>query len=271
MKFVKLYNGESLPVIGLGTWTMGGGMRPEPSKDATALNALNSALDMGYTHIDTAEMYAGGHSEELVGQAIRGRSREKLFITTKIEPSNLRYKSARRSIEGSLKRLGTDYIDLYLIHWPSHSIPLAESFRALNEAVRDGKIRHLGVSNFGMEDLKQAQRYSEVPIATNQVPYSVSTRRYQHNGVIDYCQQQKIVITAYSPIEEGNLRPNPKLTRIADQHKASPYQVALAWLVSQPLVISIPMSQDPQHLEENLAAAEIELTSEEIAEINTLA
>lgn len=270
MKYVTLHNGEKLPVMGLGTWKMGGGMYPDSSQDGRALRALEAALELGYTHIDTAEMYAGGHTEELVGQAIRGRERRELFITTKVQPSNLRSKDVLRSLDGSLKRLGVEYIDLYLIHWPSRSIPLSESFKALNQAVRDGRVRHLGVSNFALDEMNEAQSLSETPIVTNQVPYSLYTRRYARNGVLDYCQQHGIALTAYSPVEEGGLRRNDTLARIAGQHNASPYQVALAWLVQQPMVITIPMSQNRQHLVENLDAVEIKLSSDEMEQLNRL-
>lgn len=271
MKTVTLYDGNTLPVIGLGTWSMGGGTIPNPSQDEKALRALRAALEMGYTHIDTAEMYASGHTEELVGKALRGVPRHQVFITTKVMPPNLRYESVLRSLEGSLRRLGVEYIDLYLIHWPSRSIPLAETFRALNQAVRDGKVRYLGVSNFSLSELKEAQQLSETPIITNQVPYSLVTRRYFHNGVIPYCQENSIIVTAYSPIEEGHLQLHPSLLTIAASHNATPYQIALAWLVNQPWVIAIPMSQNPEHLRQNLLAAEIELSEQEMATLNALA
>jgi diketogulonate reductase-like aldo/keto reductase len=270
MKTRQLPGGEAIPVIGLGTWSMGGGMSPAPSQDNQALKALQAALDLGYTHIDTAEMYAAGHTEELIGRAIRGRDRQQLFLTTKISPSNLRPADVRRSLEGSLRRLGTDYVDLYLIHWPSGSIPVEEPFSVLNQAVRAGKIRHLGVSNFDLDLLQQAEQACETPLATNQVPYSLFTRRYQRNGVLAYCQQKGILLTAYSPLKDSGLRKNPTVQDIAQNHTASPYQVALAWLVQQPGVITIPMSQNPDHLAANLAAAEVSLTEAEMERLNRL-
>lgn len=271
MKFITLDERVTLPVIGLGTWSMGGGMSTVPSRDRQALAALQTALELGYTHIDTAEMYAAGHTEELVGQAIQGHDRAGLFITTKVSPSHLRPKDLQRSLEGSLQRLGTEYIDLYLIHWPSHSIPLSEPFPVLNQAVRAGKIRHLGVSNFDLQLLKEAQRQSESPIITNQIPYSLFTRRYEENGVIAYCQENGIAVTAYSPLKDGSITSHAVIQHIAARHAATPYQIALAWLVNQPLVITIPMSQNRQHLEANLAAADIRLSEEEIAQLNHLA
>jgi len=271
MKYVSLQNGEKLPVIGLGTWNMGGGMRPNHSRDELALSAIKYALALGYTHIDTAEMYAAGHTEELVGQAIRDKKRDELFITTKVQPPNLSYRNVLRALDGSLMRLGVSYVDLYLIHWPSGSIPLEETFKALNQSVKAGKIRHLGVSNFNLRLLQNAESLSDTPIVTNQVPYSIYTRQYQRNGVLEYCQQNGIVLTAYSPVEEGRLKSHSLLSRIAEAHTATPFQIALAWLVQQPQIITIPMSQNPEHLADNLAAAELLLTSDEMEAINQLA
>ena len=271
MRFITLYDGTKIPVLGLGTWAMGGNTRPNPSQDAKALQALRWALEMGYTHIDTAEMYASGHTEELVGQVLKEFDRSKIFVTTKVMPPNLSYDSVLHSLDGSLKRLGVESVDLYLIHWPSSSIPLSETFRALNKAVRDGKVRYLGVSNFSLEDLKRSQELSETPIVTNQVPYSLVTRRYIHNGVIAYCQQNQITITAYSPVEEGRLRTSSQIEKIAATHNASSYQIALAWLVQQPGIITIPMSQDQNHLRHNLEAADIQLSESDIFTLNALA
>jgi diketogulonate reductase-like aldo/keto reductase len=272
MKFETLHN-KRIPKIGFGTWSIGGGMSPDRSKDERSLKALRSALEIGYTHFDTAEMYASGHSEELLGQAVResGIPREELFITSKVSASHLRYDNLLNSFENSLRNLGMDYLDLYLIHWSSSSIPLSESFRALNQLVREGRVRYLGVSNFDVELMKQAQAESETPIFTNQVPYSLVDRSYVRNGVLEYCQGNDILLTAYSPIEEGRLRVSPVMQSIADAHNATPYQIALAWLVAQPRVITIPMSFNPEHIAENFAAADIELSSEEMEKLNKLA
>jgi diketogulonate reductase-like aldo/keto reductase len=272
MKFETIHN-EQIQKIGFGTWSIGGGMSADRSKDARSLTALRSALELGYTHFDTAEMYASGHSEELLGQAVRESSipREDLFITSKVSASHLRYDDLLRACERSLRHLGMDYLDLYLIHWPSRGIPLDETFRALDQLVREGQVRHVGVSNFSVKLLKQAQAESEAPIFTNQVPYSLADRSYVQNGVLDYCQENDILLTAYSPVEEGRLRTSPTLQSIADAHSATSYQIALAWLVSQPRVITIPMSFNPEHIAENFAAADIELSNDEIVQLNQLA
>jgi diketogulonate reductase-like aldo/keto reductase len=161
-----------------------------------------------------------------------------------------------------------DYMDLYLIHWPSSTVPLEETFRALNQLVSDGKVRHLGVSNFDLEQLKQSQVLSATPLITNQVAYSLFDRSSVKNGVIEYCQSQNILITAYSPVKEGRIKVSSSLQSIANAHAATPYQIALAWLVQQPKVITIPMSFNPEHQAENLKAGDIELTAAEMEELN---
>ncbi len=267
MKCEKIIN-LLIPKIGFGTWRIGN----DRAKDSRSLASLNFALEIGYTHFDTAEMYASGHSEELVGQAVRESKikRKDIFITTKIHPSHLQYDNVVTTCEKSLQRLKMDYIDLYLIHWPSAGMKLEETFRALNKLVRDGKVKHLGVSNFNLKLLKQSQQLSETGILTNQVPYSLSDRSYIKNGTLEYCQQNDILLTAYSPVDEGNLRSNKTLESIAKAHNATIFQIALAWVISQPRVITIPMSFNPQHIKENFDAADIELTPQEIELLNKL-
>lgn len=269
MKYETL-NHLTLPKIGFGTWNIGGGSTPNPKLDSPHRTALRSALEMGYTHFDTAEMYAAGHAEELLGLTIRESNvnRENLFITSKVMPSHLRYDDVLRSCEKSLKRLQMDYIDLYLIHWPSAGNKYDDTFRALNKLVNDGKVKHLGVSNFNLKLLQQAQELSETPIVTNQVPYSLSDRSYVNNGVLEYCQKNDVFLTAYEPLDKGNLRSNKTLETIAKTHNKTVFQVVLAWVISQPNIITIPMSTNPQHIKENFEAADIHLTKEEIDLLN---
>jgi diketogulonate reductase-like aldo/keto reductase len=246
-------------------WKIGGDSYPDPKLDSASMTALRSALEVGYTHFDTAESYASGHSEELLGRAVRetNTARESLFITTKISPEHLAYEQVLRSCENSLHRLHMEYVDLYLIHWPRAGMKLEETFRALNKLVQDGKVKHLGVSNFDVKLLKRAQSYAETPILTDQVPYSLPTRTYVENGVLEYCQQNDVLLTAYSPVKFRNLSSNKTLQAVAEAHSATPHQIALAWLVAQPHVITIPMSYNTQHIRENFEAAEIELSEEE--------
>lgn len=270
MKYETVHN-VTLPKIGFGTWSIGGGSYPDPKLDPASMTALRAALEIGYTHFDTAEAYASGHSEELVGRAIRetGTKREDVFITTKVSESHLAYKDVLKACDMSLRHLNMDYIDLYLIHWPARSISnLDDAFTALNKLVRDGKVRHLGVSNFNIKWLKRSQELSETPIITNQIPYRLPDKSYVENGVVEYCQQNDILVTAYSPVKFRSMNVNKTLGEIAKAHSATPYQIALAWLVYQPRVITIPMSYNPQHIKENFEAADIKLSEQEMTQLS---
>jgi diketogulonate reductase-like aldo/keto reductase len=268
MKFETLYNGEKIPRLGLGTWAIGGESTPDTTRDSFYIDAIRTALELGYTLIDTAEMYGGGHTEELIGRAIKGNRREGLFITSKAWDTHLRYPDVVRACEASLKRLGMDYLDLYLIHWPNSRIPLQETFKGLNQLVEQGKTKYLGVSNFNLQLLKQAQELSGFPIATDQVPYNLQNREYAKNGVLDYCQKNNIILTAYQPIERGRLLNDRRLRSIAERYQATPAQIALAWLIHQPKVIAIPMSTSREHLKENLDALDIDLSAEDFEKLS---
>lgn len=258
-----------IPKIGFGTWTIGGRETPDLATDAQSLAALRSALELGYRHFDTAEFYAAGHAEQLLGQAVRemGLAREKLFITSKVSPEHLRYADVLHSCEHSLRRLGMDYLDLYLIHWPMQGMRLEDAFRALNQLLREGRVRHLGVSNFNLELLKQAQALSATPLLTNQVPYSLADRTYVENGVLAYCQQNDILLTAYSPVKRLNIATHTVLLEIARVRALTPQQVAMAWLTQQPRVITIPKSTNPQHQAENLRMGDLRLSAAEIEQL----
>jgi len=268
MKYETIHD-LTLPKIGFGTWKIGGESSADSTTDSASMTALRSALEIGYIHFDTAEYYAGGHAEELVGRAVRetNAKREKLFITTKVSPEHLDYDAVLKSCENSLRRLNMETIDLYLIHWPRVGMKLEETFRALNKLVSDGKVKNLGVSNFSLKLLKQAQSFSETPIITNQIPYSLPNHTYVENGVIEYCQQNDILVTAYSPVKFRSIRVNKTLREIAIAHSVTPFQIALAWLVAQPRVITIPMSFNPAHIKENFDAADIELNVEELSQL----
>lgn len=263
-------NNLNIPKIGFGTWTIGGESTADPSRDEKSMLALRSALELGYTHFDTAEYYAAGHCEELLGRAIResGVDREKLFITSKVSPDHLKYADVFRCCENSLRRLQMDYLDLYLIHWPKTGMKLEETFRVLNELQRAGKLRNLGVSNFNLKLLKQSAALSETHLLTNQVPYSIPDRTYVKNGVLAYCQDNNILLTAYTPVKHRNVKTNQVLHAIAAARGVTTQQIALAWLTTQPRVITVPMSSNPLHQRENLLAADIVLTDDEMRQLD---
>ncbi|MBE0411509.1 MAG: aldo/keto reductase [Anaerolineales bacterium] len=269
MRYEHLPNGDMVPVLGLGTWNMGGGVSPDYSKDDEIIKTIQAAIEIGYSHIDTAEGYGNGHTEELVGEAMKGFSRRDLFITTKVSPSHLEYHDVWKAIKGSLRRLGTEYVDLYLIHWPNRSIPLENTFRALNELVEEGLVRSLGVSNFDLKSLQKSQELANSPIVTNQVPYNIKDRSYVKNKVLEYCQVSGCILTAYSPLKDGVLA-EEIVRRIAKQYGATPAQVAISWLIRQPKVITIPKTVNLKRLQENLDALNLQLSEEDTERLDYL-
>ena len=265
--------GGKIPALGLGTWGMGGWHSPDHTDDRELVGVIRQAIEMGITHIDSAEMYGAGHAEELVGQAIKGFERESLFLVTKVLPSNLKRERLLNALNGSLRRLETDYIDLYLIHWHTPGAPLREALEAMSEAVEEGLIRHIGVSNFGPTLLKKAMRLSPVPIVNNQVLYNIQDTEPEREGLLEFCQSEGITLTAYSPVKpiaEGTLSPALRRTLedIAKEHDATIYQIALAWLLSKDGVIVIPKASSVEHVRENLGALNIRLSAEEVRRLN---
>ncbi len=274
MEYKTLFGGVKIPALGLGTWKIGGEFEADYSHDKEAVEAIKAAIDMGYTHIDTAEAYGNGHCEELVAQAIKGYDRSKLFITTKVQKTHLRHDDLLNSAEQSLKRLGISCIDLYLIHAPNPEIPIEETMRAMNTLVDQKKVRFIGVSNFTVAQLKEAQKCSRHRIVANQIEYSLLTRnqgRYAGNhdmesGTIPYCQKNNILIMAERPIERGLLlKSHPVLDRLAEKYGKTKAQLAINWLISKKGIITIPKSSDIAHLRENLGALGWKLSREDMS------
>ncbi len=257
--------GEQVSVIGMGTWYIDRGDRKQ------AIAALQAGLDQGINHIDTAELY--GDAELVVAEAIKG-GRDACFLVSKVLPSNASRKGTRVACERSLKRLGTDYLDCYLLHWRG-SYPLADTVATFIELESEGKIRSWGVSNFDEDDLaelKQAADAAGGRNACNQVLYHLQERAIEH-AVLPACKAQGAALVAYSPFGHDDFpRPGSAagkvLAAIAEAHGATPYQVALAFLTRDPAVFAIPKASDPRHAAENAAAGDLQLSSQEIAEID---
>ena len=255
MEFKKLASGEKIPVLGLGTWRMGGGMTADYSRDDEYVEAIRYAIKSGITHIDTAELYGAGHTEDLVGVVIKKFDRKNLFITTKVSPQHLFLPAQiRRSCENSLKRLKTTYIDLYLIHWPNPLAPMKSVMSALDLLVKEKKIRYIGVSNFSVSQLQNAQKYTKNKIVTNQVHYSL-LHRDPEDKLLEFCQKENVILTAYTPLETGELaHGNEALKKVAKKYKKTPAQVALRWLIEKPNVIIIPKASSKEHIDELMGA-----------------
>jgi len=245
-------------VLGQGTWMM------EQDDRASAIAALRRGIDLGMTHLDTAEMYGSGRVEEIVGEAIRG-IRDRVFLVSKVLPSNASFQGTLQACERSLRKLRTETMDCYLLHWPG-SHPLEETIRAFDALLKDGKIRSYGVSNFDVAGMEEAVRLSS-RIACNQVLYNLEERTIEHE-LLPWCEGRRIPVVAYSPIGAQSFRSSKELDQIAAAKGATPRQIALAFLIRRPGVLAIPKSSDVRHVEENAAAAKIALTDDEARKID---
>ena len=254
--------GVKVPVIGQGTWQM--------KKDG--LEALRAGIDLGMIHIDTAEMYTG--SEELIAEAMRG-IRKRIFLVSKVSPSNASYKGTLRACDASLKRLRTDYVDVYLLHWWSGSHPIADTMRAMEELVTAGKIRHIGVSNLDVDQLKQAQKgLTREKIVCNQVLYHLRSRSVE-SQVLPYCESQNIAVVGYSPFGKGNFpaatgKQGKALQTIAERHGKTPRQVALNFLTRRKSLFAIPKASNVDHVRENAGGTGWELAPDDLRLIDSV-
>jgi diketogulonate reductase-like aldo/keto reductase len=256
---IELPSGEAVPVLGQGTWMMGEDTR----RRADEVAALRLGLDLGMTLIDTAEMYGTGGAEEVVAEAIAGR-RDEVFLVSKVLPENSSRRGTIAACERSLRRLATDRIDLYLLHWRG-SPPLRETLEAFDALVRAGKIRHWGVSNFDAADMAElAHLPAGAAVATNQVLYNL-TRRGIERDLVPWCRERRLPIMAYSPLEQTRLLGRPALADVAGRHGATPAQVALAWLLRRDGVIAIPKATTLAHVRDNRAALDLRLTEQDVA------
>jgi diketogulonate reductase-like aldo/keto reductase len=259
---VTLPDGERVPALGLGTWHMGDDRRRAAAEEA----AVRLGIDLGMTLIDTAEMYGSGNAEEIVGRAASGR-RDRLFIVSKVLPYNASRNGVVEACERSLKRLKTDRIDLYLLHWRG-SVPLPETLAGFARLQRDGKIRHHGVSNFGADDMRQwAALAGGEGVAANQILYNLS-RRGPEWELIPWCRERRVAIMAYTPLEQGRILGTRALAEIAARHGASAAQVALAWLLRQDGMIVIPKATQPEHVRDNRGAIDVKLTDADLAALD---
>lgn len=264
MKTVVLPDGTVVPALGQGTWHMGEGGRHAADEVA----ALQLGISLGMTLIDTAEMYGNGGAEEVVGKAIAGQ-RNRLFIVSKVYPHNASRDGVAAACARSLKRLGTDRIDLYLLHWRGGH-PLSETVEGFERLRETGKIRFWGVSNL---DLSEMEEIAALPdgahCATDQVLYNAETRGIEFD-LLPWCRARHMPIMAYSPVGQGGkLLRSPALTAVARRHRVTPAQVAIAWTLRDDDVISIPKASDPEHVRQNAAAGELVLAKDDLAEIDT--
>jgi len=262
VRTITLPSGERVPVLGLGTWRMGERRRNRGDEVA----ALRLGIDLGMSLIDTAELYDDGGAEELVGEAIEGR-RDEVFLVSKVQPSNAGRTAAVRACEASLRRLRTDRLDLYLLHWRS-STPLEETLDAFTRLDEDGKVRHWGVSNFDVSDMAELV---DLPaggaVASDQVVYSLARRGIEAD-LLPWCQDRGIPVMAYSPVDQGRLLRHRVVETVARRNNVTPAQIGLAWVLRHDGVVTIPKAGTPEHVRENRAALDLQLTQEDLAELD---
>ncbi|MEP7166609.1 MAG: aldo/keto reductase [Candidatus Woesebacteria bacterium] len=250
----KLQNGFEIPVLANGTARLIGPKDTDAqSDDETDIQAIRNGIEMGINHIDTAELYGDGHAETLVKKAIDGFERSKLFITSKVHSPHQNYQGVINSVTASLRRVGTDYFDLYLIHQPDLTVPIEETMRAMNYLVQNGYTRFIGVSNFSRKRMIEAQSFSSNKIVLNQVHYNLEIREVEHDGIVAYCQENDIILSAWRPLQKGSFLQgeNKLLDEMCNKYNKSPAQIALNWLLSQDNVIAIPKMRKKEHLIDN--------------------
>ena len=256
--------GEAVPALGQGTWNIG----DDPRRRRDEIAALRRGLDLGLTLVDTAEMYGDGRSEELVGEAIAGR-RDEVFLVSKVYPHNASRRAMPRSCEASLRRLGVDTIDLYLLHWPGN-VPLAETVEAFEALRRAGKIRHWGVSNFDTRAMQELWRTPGGSAAqVNQVLYNLGERGIEWD-LQPWMREQRVPLMAYSPFDQARLLGQPALLRFAREHGMTPAQLAIAWLLARDGVIAIPKAGSTRRVEENASALAHPLSEAQLRALDSL-
>lgn len=273
----KLNNGFEMPVFGFGTWTMGENKDNtynynQKNNDKNDIAAIQAAINLGITHIDTAEAYADGHAEKLVSQALKNFERSKLFIVSKVKFDNLNYKGVKSALLASLQRLEIKSLDLYLMHrYPGSDERLKECLKAMAELKEEGLIKNIGISNFNTRHTAQAQEWSKYPIAATQVHFSLRFREPEADGLLEYCQKNDIMLIAWRPLgmgtaKRGRLEPDnvSLLTEISKKYNKTVTQIALNWLISQPNVVTLVKSTDPKHIKENLGAVGWQMEPEDI-------
>jgi diketogulonate reductase-like aldo/keto reductase len=264
----KLQSGFELPVYGLGLWEMGGRTETDTTNDAADIAAIDAAIKAGVTHIDTAESYGAGHAEELLAQALKLHDRSKLIIASKVSAWNQGYDGVLRSFEATLKRLDTDYLDLYLLHrYPEPGIDIADTMRAIDRLVTERVVKNIGACNLTPRRFDEAQRHSGNKLVCNQVHYNVQYREAEAKNVLQHAQANDVMLVAWRPIQKGSLPNTPLLNDLAAKYNKTPLQIAINWLISQGNVATIAKTTSLEHLQENLGALDFTMTADDIEKI----
>lgn len=272
--------GKTINPIGIGTWLMGGGIYENLGityanydEDDKHIKAIKYSIAKGQNHIDTAQMYGAGHTEEIVGEAIKGTKRDTLFIADKLWKSHMRRSSVIPAVKDMLTRLETDFIDLLYVHSPRVPEPMEEYILGINDAIKQGFVHSIGVSNFNTKQLKEAIELSDNKIVTNQIHYNILMRDFATAEMLKFCENNEILIVAYKPLEGKLLADsvnNETVLTISKKYNKTPSQIAINWLISQDNVVSIPKASNKDHIDENLAALDIVLEEEDIETLNQI-
>ncbi len=269
MQTKKLRDGFEIPVLGIGTYGMGGEKTADTTHDAESIKAIKDAIKLGYIHIDTAESYGMGHAEELVGKAIAGMDRKKLFVTTKASPTHLHYEDVITSAKNSLARLQTNFIDLYLIHSPNPEIPIAETMKAMDYLVDHNLVRFIGVSNFLAGQLQEAQQHTKHKIVANQLKYNLWAQHIDIEA-IQYCQNNNIMVIAFKPFGRGKIATEKidLLSELSKKYGKTEPQIILNWLTAKKNIVALFKSTIKEHLLKNKDIFDFTLTEEESKKID---
>ena len=245
-----------MPVYGLGTWEIGGTKEHNPqNNDNEDMQAIKNAIEEGITHIDTAEVYADGYCEILVGKAIKDYERKKLFLASKVYSNHLSYDDVITSARQSLRRLQTTYLDLYLTHrFNQPNVPIKDTMRALDTLVSEGLVKHIGVSNYTVEEIQEAQSFAKNKIVTAQQHFNLKYRESERKGILQYCQENDMLFTAYRPLQKGMILSAPIIKEMAKKYHKTSAQIAINWLIAQNNIVTISKTKSLDHLRENLGA-----------------
>ena len=254
-----------MPVFGLGTWKMGGERERNPDNDDSAdIVAIRTAIELGVTHIDTAELYADGKAEELIAEAVQDYDRSELFIISKVKWTNLKHDEILAACSRSLNRLKMEYLDMYVLHSYNDEVPLQESMRALDTLVDQGLVRSIGVCNFGVKHLAEAREYARHPVVYDQVHYNLEFREPERAGLLEYCQNNDVLLAAWRPVRSLTSEIPDILVKMSQKYGKTPVQIAINWLISQENVVTLSKTRNIKHLKENIGAVGWNMDPEDI-------
>ena len=270
----KLKNGFEIPVYGLGTWQMGGGFdRDSGNNDIEHIRAIKTAIKLGVTHLDTAEIYAEGFTERLLGKAIFGHDRSKLFLVSKVyTPIHAKYDDVIIACKNSLKRLNTPYLDLYLTHrYNPTDVSYKQTMRAMDALVDEGVVRNIGFCNYRISDIQEAQSYAKHKLVAGQMHYNLQIREVEKKKILSYCQHNDIILIAWRPVQKGALANNQQqiIKDLMEKYNKTASQIAISWLISQKNVVTLSKTSNIEHLKENLGAIGWNMENEDVERLRT--